>query len=783
MRKKLRHLLTGFVLFFCFSSLIQAQFGAWSFLRPVTAVNQTGSAQTDYQIRLVVNTAASISQGRMASDGRDIRFGDACATQTYDYWIEDYINTDTTVIWVRIPSIAAGATESFSMFYGNSNATAVSSFALTFPNAIVTSGNQTVTLGGDPGWIQVNAGDTLFLATNAVNVLRARTAQIDGVIFGAGRGRPAPGTSSNGNGPGGGFWGTSSGAGGGSYGGSGGVGGYDANDPIIQPGSVYGTTTGTDIDMGSTGGSASSVIAGNGGGGLRLESQWLTITGNINCNGGLAQQPGGGQGAGGGSGGGILLHGDRLSFTGSLSANGNGGSIGTSTANDDGGGGGGGRIKLFYNSSITNTGSTSVVGGPGGVNGGAGQGAPGSPGTIHVDTLAFTTVTGSTGPEQPNTGIPAPPAISTTGAACPGDSVAIIASGDFTSYTFAVGGTQLQAGTDSTYEFTADSNATFIITSVGVCTYVDTFQFNVQPLPQTGLTVPLGPYCEGNPVPLTVSGNFTGVVWSTGDMTGSIVVTTSGNYSVTVTDPNGCTNSDTIGLNFSPSPMALIAATPSGLAYCEGDTIQLCESGSWVTTGWSTGDTTNCISVTTGGPVTVTVVDSIGCSGADTVDLSFDPIPMPTISQNGFTLGTLLPYTTYQWLLNGSPIAGATNSNYTATGTGVYSVTVTSPNGCEGTSDTTFVFVSLDAALGLPGTKAYPNPFTDRLEVQSFLTAAGPVEMAVVDQAGRTWLQHSQDATAGDWNASLDLSELPSGLYFLRITAESGRAVLQVVKR
>jgi len=337
-----------------------AQFGAWSFFQPVTAVNETGVDQLDYPIRLELNTQTLISQSKLESDGRDLRFGDGCATLNLDYWIEDFLNTDSTVVWVRLDSIAAGDSLTFQMFYGNPNATATSSFANTFPNAIVTSGNQTLLPGALHRWIQVNAGDTLFLANDTLNDLEARVVNVQGVISGKGRGFQVPTNSNNGTGPGGGNFGTSSGAGGGSYGGLGGVGGYDSNDPIIQPGAVYGTASGLDIAKGSSGGSASLAIGGSGGGGLRLLAEFMTVSGTIECDAGEAQQPGAGQGGGGGSGGGIFLHGDEVNFSGSLSANGSGGSIGTSTANDDGGGGGGGRVKVFYESQFSNTGTITV---------------------------------------------------------------------------------------------------------------------------------------------------------------------------------------------------------------------------------------------------------------------------------------------------------------------------------------------------------------------------------------------------------------------------------------
>ncbi|MDD5149885.1 MAG: choice-of-anchor L domain-containing protein [Flavobacterium sp.] len=47
--------------------------------------------------------------------------------------------------------------------------------------------------------------------------------------------------------------------------------------------------------------------------------------------------------------------------------------------------------------------------------------------------------------------------------------------------------------------------------------------------------------CTGSSTTLSVSSNFSSYLWNTGDTSNSIMATTSGNYSVLVTDVNGCT--------------------------------------------------------------------------------------------------------------------------------------------------------------------------------------------------------------------------------------------------
>ena len=352
-----------------------------------------GVVQSDVNVNLTIDTEALILAGKMQATGDDIRFynGLCLSNGNLDYWIESGINTTSTSIWIRIPQLTMNQIDTINMFYGDATAVSESNFAAVFPNAIVSGGTNINSTGIiDAGWLQIDANDTLFVTAGTPLEIYAQKSIINGVVFAVGAGYQAPPVGvANGNGPGGGTGGSSSGAGGGSYGGIGGAGGFDSGDPINTAGPTYGTNNLLDIDMGSTGGSVSTILAGSGGGAFSLVSKSINITGLINCNGSDAQMPGAGQGAGGGSGGGVLLRGDIITFNGLISVDGADGSVGTSTANDDGGGGGGGRIKIYHDALFDNFGSLSASFGIGGPNGNAAPGINGQAGTIFDTVVAY----------------------------------------------------------------------------------------------------------------------------------------------------------------------------------------------------------------------------------------------------------------------------------------------------------------------------------------------------------------------------------------------------------
>lgn len=130
---------------------------------------------------------------------------------------------------------------------------------------------------------------------------------------------------------------------------------------------------------------------------------------------------------------------------------------------------------------------------------------------------------------------------------------------------------------------------------------------NVQFYPQSPAVI-----CNGNPTPIEVL-NGTTFLWSTGETTSTINPTTDGNYSVTMTDINGCTGTNDIDVTLSPSPVANFNMSLSGATLNTTNT----SSGATDYT-WYFGDGTNASSTNpshiylSGGVYTVMLIASNG---------------------------------------------------------------------------------------------------------------------------------------------------------------------------
>ena len=194
-------------------------------------------------------------------------------------------------------------------------------------------------------------------------------------------------------------------------------------------------------------------------------------------------------------------------------------------------------------------------------------------------------------------------------------------------------------------------------------------------------------FCQGDSVTLT-SSPAASYLWSTGAVTQSIVVRTSGTYSVYTTYGTIC-GATSAPVNVTVNPLAgtatIVALGPT--TFCAESSIML-HAGPGFSYLWNTGDTTQDITVSTSGSYSVQVTNSFGCSSAISapVSITVNPLPsMPVITASGpttFCQGNYVLLTSslgisYVWS------NGVTGLNHTyAYFSDTYTVKVSDINGC-----------------------------------------------------------------------------------------------------
>ncbi len=186
-------------------------------------------------------------------------------------------------------------------------------------------------------------------------------------------------------------------------------------------------------------------------------------------------------------------------------------------------------------------------------------------------------------------------------------------------------------------------------------------------------------------------------VWNTGTTVSSAVGLSSGSYIVTVTDANGCTQTQSVSIVQPLAPLSSAALVTSNvLCYGNNDgsaTVSATGGTSPYSYSWSNGSTSTSISSLTAGSYTVTVTDANGCTQTQSVSITQPAASLTAIisitsavSCNGGNDGGALvsatggtaPYS-YSWS------NGSTSTSISSLTAGSYTVTVTDANGCTQT--------------------------------------------------------------------------------------------------
>jgi hypothetical protein len=342
-------------------------------------------------------------------------------------------------------------------------------------------------------------------------------------------------------------------------------------------------------------------------------------------------------------------------------------------------------------------------------------------------------------------------------------------------YDVATGGTALSgAPTPST---TASGVYTYYVSQKNSAgdespRVVITVTVNALPLTPTISASGATSFCTGGNVVLT-SSSATGNVWSTNATTQAITVSTSGSYTVTVTDNNGCSSSSsatTVSVSNAPIPTINASTTQA----CSGDVITLTSSTADSYT-WSNGDTTQSIEVTSTGSYTVTTTNVDACAGvgaSDAVTVTFTATP--TAAGSFTTNGNIVTFSntstgasTYSWDFGDFTNSSASAPVHAYAVNGDYQVVLTAING--NCSDTVIFNVSItvgvEELMGIANVLVYPNPTSSDVFVSFDNQNGNAINIEVVDQLGRLVYTNSATQMIGFNTIGLDLSSVSDGMY------------------
>jgi hypothetical protein len=142
----------------------------------------------------------------------------------------------------------------------------------------------------------------------------------------------------------------------------------------------------------------------------------------------------------------------------------------------------------------------------------------------------------------------------------------------------------------------------------------------------------------------------------------------------------------------------------------------------------------------------------------------------PTITVAGNVLSTQTA-TTYQWMLNGVIISGATSQNYTVTQGGNYSVLVTNSSGCNAVSLPVLMsFIGVDDYDKTILYTIYPNPNNGYFNID--LEGLQENSILVITNAIGEQIKNYQIKSAV-FHQTIDLTKHAAGVYFVTLKNSS----------
>ncbi|MFK7950211.1 MAG: gliding motility-associated C-terminal domain-containing protein [Saprospiraceae bacterium] len=345
--------------------------------------------------------------------------------------------------------------------------------------------------------------------------------------------------------------------------------------------------------------------------------------------------------------------------------------------------------------------------------------------------------------------------------------------------------------TNSTYTATQSEQISVIHTNAANCVSYDTMLLFAPPIPPIDLgndTI----LCGNVVLPISI---FDGVVrsylWQDGSMNDNFTISTAGVYFAEITDTNGCTNSDTIFVDYFLSQQLEL-----------GNDTTICENIQWqisldvenaVSYQWQDGTTGADYLISNAGTYVVNVMDINDCTISDTVnvDLQFVPIEIiglpndTTICKNNvITLSAFSPHATdYLWQGESAFYEqnDITDTIFTVTYPGTYELNVS--NRCAGL--TQFVEIFEEDCGCYP---FVPNVFTpnndgrnDVFEIYSNCVIQD-FELSIYDRWGNRVFM-TTDLNQG-WDGTIRGEEAAQGVYVWQMIFttmdESGVMVNQI---
>lgn len=394
---------------------------------------------------------------------------------------------------------------------------------------------------------------------------------------------------------------------------------------------------------------------------------------------------------------------------------------------------------------------------------------------------------------------------------CIGTSISLNAGVNANSYHWSNGATTAR----TSYTITGNTEIWIDVAGSNGCVNRDKVTVTALALPNVNLGDDA--YVNSNTT-LDAGSGFTSYRWQDGSTNQTLTVTQDGSYSVTVTDANGCANSDTVTIKFSISidliisqlispneecsaklqyPVKVVIKNRGTKTYSANEQITIntkVNSGSYtsenitLTSALAQNATfehtlNNNVSLDAGDHE-LTFYMKYNDTSCETSKFEATVHQSPTLHFNADTIKAELPYSfnpningtyTYQWS------NGSTGSTLNITQYGQYWLIITDANGCTASDTIRIISTSIGEITDVNAQiVAYPNPARHNLNIGIKSDAQNSYSIKIIAPNGIEVWQKNTPLTSAH-TETINVENFAPGVYFVRVDAQGHSAILKVV--
>lgn len=307
--------------------------------------------------------------------------------------------------------------------------------------------------------------------------------------------------------------------------------------------------------------------------------------------------------------------------------------------------------------------------------------------------------------------------------------------------------------------------------TLDACFYDKSYTINIYDVPAPVIAGATS-ICAGTSQTLSVANSYSSYLWSTGAQSSSINVTIAGNYTVTVTNANGCTGTSALTLTTVAEPTLNIESVSGFNQICAGSILTLTATSGFQAYTWSSGtpSSPSIVVISAPGIYSVTATDPSGCQWTESINITQAVVSVPAIALNGQTANTGIcggtnnildagtGYATYNWS------TGQTSQQITITQANSYCVTVTNSTACSAVSCFAVTNSSLNAPqIDASATEICNTPITLTVggTYDSYTWTGGETSQQIsVDAAGTYYVTVTDNGCQATESITVAQSEL-----------------------